>query len=59
MPVARVKPESNIFREELKPFVFDGFVSVDGTELHPIIIFRDMLFSRIMVRMCVTYLICE
>uniref|UniRef100_A0A8W8MZ15 Integrase catalytic domain-containing protein n=1 Tax=Magallana gigas TaxID=29159 RepID=A0A8W8MZ15_MAGGI len=37
----QVKSESDILREEFIPFVFDGFVSLDGTDLHPIKILRD------------------
>ncbi|XP_062567274.1 uncharacterized protein LOC134229543 [Saccostrea cucullata] len=35
-----IKPESDVLREEFKPFVFDGLVSVD-TDSHPIRILRD------------------
>ncbi|XP_061190377.1 uncharacterized protein LOC133198276 [Saccostrea echinata] len=35
-----VKPESDVLREEFKPFVFNGLVSVD-TDSHPIRILRD------------------
>ena len=35
-----VKPESDVLREEFRPFVFNGLVSVDN-EVHPIRILRD------------------
>ncbi|XP_062610561.1 uncharacterized protein LOC134272333, partial [Saccostrea cucullata] len=38
--VKSVKPESDVLREEFKPFVFHGLVSV-GTDSHPIRILRD------------------
>lgn len=37
----QVESESDILREEFIPFVIDGFVSLDGTDLHPIKILRD------------------
>ncbi|XP_062586991.1 uncharacterized protein LOC134248592 [Saccostrea cucullata] len=38
--VKSVEPESDVLREEFKPFVFNGLVSV-GTDSHPIRILRD------------------
>lgn len=38
---SNIKPESGIVREEFKPFVFEGFVSIDGSDFHSIGIFRD------------------
>ena len=35
-----VKPETDVLREEFRPFVFNGLVSVDN-EVHPIRILRD------------------
>ena len=35
-----VKPETDVLREEFRPFVFDGSVSIDN-DLHPIRILRD------------------